>query len=70
MVSKSRLYIPALGQTYELLAPYAELLLRAGLGAIFSSRTVYRNFLGGSAARGLSGPRNCSRSSAIRRPYS
>ncbi|MGB8431083.1 MAG: DoxX family protein, partial [Pseudolabrys sp.] len=34
MVSKSRLYIPALGQTYESLAPYAELLLRAGLGAI------------------------------------
>jgi len=34
MVSKSRLYIPALGETYESLAPYAELLLRAGLGAI------------------------------------
>ena len=69
MVSKSRLYIPALGETYELLAPYAEFLLRAGLGAILSY-TVCRNFLRGSAARGLSGPRNCSRSSAIRRPYS
>jgi hypothetical protein len=34
MVSKSRLYIPALGETYESLAPYAELLLRAGLGVI------------------------------------
>src|SRR5215469_17800526 len=34
MVSKSHLYIPALGETYESLAPYAELLLRAGLGAI------------------------------------
>ena len=34
MVSKSRLYIPALGETYESLAPYAELLLRAGLGTI------------------------------------
>jgi len=34
MAAKSRLYIPALGKTYELLAPYAELQLRAGLGAI------------------------------------
>lgn len=34
MVSKSRLYIPALGETYKSLAPYAEFLLRAGLGAI------------------------------------
>jgi putative oxidoreductase len=34
MPAKSRLYIPALGETYESLAPYAELLLRAGLGAI------------------------------------
>ncbi len=34
MASKSRLYIPALGGTYESLAPYAEWLLRAGLGAI------------------------------------
>jgi putative oxidoreductase len=34
MASKSRLYIPALGQTYESLAPYSELLLRAGLGVI------------------------------------
>jgi putative oxidoreductase len=34
MVVKSELYIPALGETYKSLAPYAELLLRAGLGAI------------------------------------
>jgi putative oxidoreductase len=34
MAAKSRLYIPALGETYESLAPYAEFQLRAGLGAI------------------------------------
>jgi putative oxidoreductase len=34
MASKSQLYIPALGDTYESLSPYAEWLLRAGLGAI------------------------------------
>jgi len=34
MTAKSRLYIPALGAIYEPLSPYAELLLRAGLGAI------------------------------------
>jgi putative oxidoreductase len=34
MASKSRLYIPAFGGLYESLSPYAELLLRAGLGAI------------------------------------
>lgn len=34
MASRSRFYIPALGGIYEPLAPYAELLLRAGLGAI------------------------------------
>ena len=34
MASKSRLYIPAFGQAYESLAPYSELLLRAGLGVI------------------------------------
>ena len=34
MASKSRLYFPALGKIYEPLSPYAELLLRAGLGAI------------------------------------
>jgi putative oxidoreductase len=34
MASQSRLYIPALGGIYEPLSPYAELLLRGGLGAI------------------------------------
>jgi putative oxidoreductase len=34
MAARSRLYIPALGEIYEPLSPYAELLLRAGLGAI------------------------------------
>jgi len=34
MRSKSRLYIPGLGVIYESLAPYSELLLRAGLGVI------------------------------------
>jgi putative oxidoreductase len=34
MSNNSRLYIPALGGIYESLSSYAELLLRAGLGAI------------------------------------
>jgi putative oxidoreductase len=34
MTAKSRLYIPALGGIYEPLSPYAELLLRGGLGVI------------------------------------
>ena len=34
MASKSRLYIPALGGIYQSLSPFAEWLLRAGLGAI------------------------------------
>jgi putative oxidoreductase len=34
MASQQRLYIPALGGIYERLSPYAELLLRGGLGAI------------------------------------
>ena len=32
--ANSRLYIPALGGIYDSLSSYAELLLRAGLGAI------------------------------------
>jgi putative oxidoreductase len=34
MIDKSRLYIPAFGGIYTSLSPYAELLLRAGMGAI------------------------------------
>lgn len=34
MPPKSHLYVPALGGTYKRLAPYAELLLRSGLGII------------------------------------
>jgi len=65
MASKSRLYIPAFGGLYESLSPYAELLLRAGLGAIL----VCRSFSAGTAAPELSERRHCSTSSAIRRRW-
>jgi putative oxidoreductase len=45
MVSKSRLYIPALGETYESLAPYAELLLRAGFVELVGGICIAIGFL-------------------------
>lgn len=50
MATKSRLYFPALGDTYESLAPYAELLLRGGLGAILIMHALQKflSWFGGS----------------------
>ena len=52
MASKSRLYIPALGGIYESLSPYAELLLRAGLGAILVVHGLQK-FLGWFGGAGI-----------------
>jgi putative oxidoreductase len=50
MASKSRLYIPAFGEIYESLSPYAELLLRGGLGAILIVHALQKflSWFGGS----------------------
>ena len=52
MAAKSRLYIPALGEIYEPLSPYAELLLRAGLGAILVVHGLQK-FLGWFGGAGI-----------------
>ena len=51
MSSQSRLYIPALSGIYEPLSPYAELLLRGGLGAILIVHGLQKFFawFGGTA---------------------
>jgi putative oxidoreductase len=57
MASKSRLYIPALGDTYDSLAPYAELLLRGGLGVILIMHALqkFMSLFGGSGMTVLAG---------------
>ena len=57
MATRSRLYVPALGSAYESLAPYAELLLRGGLGIILVVHALQKflGWFGGSGMTGLIG---------------